>query len=149
MSHMSSIESIIAVNRFGMGAAPGEVAAVGADARAWLAAQVAKPAPMPAQLAKLPDSGEALQAYPRWIASLARARNVMAGDQGAQPTVESTFRQQMGPAMVEEVGAKLTAAAASEAPFQERLAWFWANHFAVSAEKALVFALVGSFEREA
>ncbi|HET7154101.1 MAG TPA: DUF1800 family protein [Hyphomicrobiaceae bacterium] len=34
-------------------------------------------------------------------------------------------------------------------PFRERLVWFWSNHFTVSAEKALVFALVGSFEREA
>ena len=51
--------------------------------------------------------------------------------------------------MLEEVAARLAAAASTPAPFRERLVWFWSNHFTVSAEKALVFALVGSFEREA
>ena len=40
-----SIESIIAVNRFGLGAAPGELAAAGADPRGWLARQIDGPAP--------------------------------------------------------------------------------------------------------
>jgi uncharacterized protein (DUF1800 family) len=40
-------------------------------------------------------------------------------------------------------------AAATPAPFHERLVWFWSNHFTVSAEKALIFSLVGCFEREA
>jgi uncharacterized protein (DUF1800 family) len=68
---------------------------------------------------------------------------------GALRTVESTFREQLGPPMLQEVAARLVAAASTPAPFRERLVWFWSNHFTVSAEKALVFALVGSFEREA
>lgn len=144
-----SIAAVIAVNRFGLGAAPGELAAAGPDPRGWLDRQIAGPAPIPAAFARLPDSGEALKAYPRWIASLGRAAGMGGGPQTAMRTVESTFREQLGPGMLRETTARLAAAAATATPFQERLVWFWANHFAVSAEKALVFALVGSFEREA
>jgi uncharacterized protein (DUF1800 family) len=138
-----SIEPVIAVNRYGLGAAPGELAAVGADPRGWLLRQIEGPADEPPELAGLATSGDALKAYPRWIASLA------GGAMGGSRTVESTFREQLGPNMLREVTARLAAAAATPMPFRERLVWFWANHFAVSAEKALVFALVGSFEREA
>ena len=139
MAHMT-LDSAIAVNRFGLGAAPGERAGVGADPRAWLAKQAGQPAPAYPEFGKLAHSSEALKEYPRWIASLRTA--------GAR-TVEETFRAHFGPIMLEEFGARLAAAAATPAPFHERLVWFWANHFTVSAEKPLVFALVGSFEREA
>ena len=98
------------------------------------------------ELARLRTSGERLQEYPRWIASLGQARAEMQGSamQGsAQPgrTIEGTFREHMGPILMEEIGARLASAATTPTPFQERLALFWANHFTVSAEKALVFAL--------
>ena len=134
------LESVIAVNRFGLGAAPGELAAASADPRAWLARQASQPAPATPEFAKLAHSSRALEEYPRWIASLRTA---------GTRSVEQTFRTHFGPIMLEELGARLAAAAATATPFQERLVWFWANHFTVSAEKPLVFALVGSFEREA
>jgi len=145
-----SIEPIIAVNRFGLGAAPGELAAAAADPRSWLTKQINGAAlPIP-EFGALARSGEGLKAYPRWIASLGKARDAMSdGSQAAPRTVEGTFREQLGPIMQEEVAARLAAAASTLAPFRERLVWFWSNHFTVSAEKALVFALVGSFEREA
>lgn len=37
--------SAIAANRFGLGAKPGELGAIGADARGWLEAQLRGPAP--------------------------------------------------------------------------------------------------------
>jgi len=145
-----SIEPIIAVNRFGLGAAPGELAAAGADPRGWLMRQIGGAEPSLPELSRLLGSGEALKAYPRWIASLGRTRSAMGGSsEAAPPTVEGTFREQLGPIMQEEVAARLAAAASTTLPFRERLVWFWSNHFTVSAEKALVFALVGSFEREA
>jgi uncharacterized protein (DUF1800 family) len=139
MSHMA-IESTIAVNRFGLGAAPGELAAAGTDARGWLLQQVRQPAAAHPQFARLAHSSDALQEYPRWIAGLRNA---------GTKTVEETFREHFWPILREEVGARLAAAAAAPAPFHERLACFWANHFTVSAEKPLVHALVGPFEREA
>jgi uncharacterized protein (DUF1800 family) len=137
-----TLKAAIAVNRFGLGAAPGELAAAAADPRAWLAKQAGQPAPAYAQFGELAHSSEALKEYPRWIAGLRAKRAGMA-------SVEETFREHFGPIILAEVGARLAAAAATPVPFHERLAWFWANHFTVSAEKPVVFALVGSFEREA
>ncbi len=149
-----ALDSVIAVNRFGLGAGPGELAAAAADPRGWLAKQAGEPAPAYLEFSKLAHSSEALKEYPRWIASLRPVRAGMQdsssqGSRQAPRTVEETFRGHFGPIMREEIGARLAAAAATPAPFQERLVWFWANHFTVSAEKPLVFALVGSFEREA
>lgn len=153
-----SIEPIIAVNRFGLGAAPGELAAAGGDTRHWLAKQIDRPAPPIPEFDTLAGSGERLKDYPRWIAGLGKVRNGMSNapgnsmsedDKAGLRTVEGTFRAQLGPIMQEEFAARFAAAAATPVPFRERLVWFWSNHFTVSAEKALVFALVGSFEREA
>jgi uncharacterized protein (DUF1800 family) len=145
-----SIEPIVAVNRFGLGAAPGELAAAGTEPRDWLTRQINGAEPPFPGFNKLLSSGEGLKAYPRWIASLRNARGSLGGSSQAAPrTVEGTFREQLGPIILEEVAARLAAAASTPAPFAERLVWFWSNHFTVSAEKALVFALVGSFEREA
>ena len=66
-----------------------------------------------------------------------------------------------GPAATEGVGvapqqiylaeakARLNAALTAEIGFVERLAWFWSNHFCVSADKAGVRPIAGAFEREA
>lgn len=47
------------------------------------------------------------------------------------------------------VGARMDAALTSPAPFVERLVHFWANHFAVSADKFTVVGLSGTLEFEA
>jgi len=47
------------------------------------------------------------------------------------------------------VGARMTAALVSPTPFADRLAHFWANHFAVSADKLEVIGLSGLLEFEA
>ena len=47
------------------------------------------------------------------------------------------------------VGARITAAITSPTPFAERLTHFWANHFAVSADKLQVIGLSGLLEFEA
>ncbi len=47
------------------------------------------------------------------------------------------------------VGARADAALTSNAPFADRLAHFWANHFAVSADKLQVIGLSGLLEFEA
>jgi uncharacterized protein (DUF1800 family) len=137
-----SRQAVIAVNRFGLGAAPGELAAAAGDPRGWLAAQVAKPAPEYGEFRDLAPSSEALKEFPRWVAQLRRSRAMGKG-------VEEKFRDHFLPILVKEVDARLDVAAATPVPFQERLAWFWANHFTVSSAKPQVFAVAGCFEREA
>jgi len=50
---------------------------------------------------------------------------------------------------LEEAKAGLTAALGAEIGFAERLAWFWSNHFCVSADKGNVRPICGAYEREA
>lgn len=52
-------------------------------------------------------------------------------------------------AFVADAEARIRHAAATDAPFVERLVMFWSNHFAVSAAKGAVRGLAGAFEREA
>ena len=47
------------------------------------------------------------------------------------------------------VAARATNALVTDTPFMERLIWFWANHFAVSADKLELVGLSGTLEFEA
>src|SRR5205814_2691968 len=63
----------------------------------------------------------------------------------ARPTVGSAPQQ----IYLGEAKARLAAALDAEIGFAERLAWFWSNHFCVSADKGQVRPLAGAYEREA
>ena len=111
-------EAVIAVNRFGLGATPGELTAAAGDPRGWLAAQF-KSTPEHPAFADLPPSSEALKEYPRWIASLRLARSGPTMDADGQPMmrgIEQNFRDFFGPGLLKEVGARLSAAATTQSP---------------------------------
>lgn len=138
------LTAAIAVNRFGLGARPGELDRIGSFARDWLRAQLRGPAPA------LPDTelkssaatlGEA-QALRRELQAARRAASEPAA---AQQKLGEFLR----PRYLAEARARLSAAVDSERPFLERLVHFWSNHFAVSVDKQLLAGLAGSFEREA
>ena len=136
-----SFTSAIAANRFGLGARPGELAAIGADARDWLLAQLKGGAPA------LPDS--TLQSSVQILASALRLRRDIQAERKAGEDVQQKLPQFLKPIYVSEVTARFAAAVATERPFVERLTQFWANHFAVSIDKQFLAGLAGSFEREA
>jgi uncharacterized protein (DUF1800 family) len=50
---------------------------------------------------------------------------------------------------LDEAKARLAAALAAEIGLAERLAWFWSNHFCVSADTGNVRPICGAYEREA
>ena len=149
---MNPLDAVIAVNRFGLGAAPGEIATAAHDPRGWLLAQLRGPAPDYPQLSGLDGSEELVKEFPRWLMKL-RAERRGAEDAPAQgtpqPGVEASFAKHFLPIAAKEIGARFGIAATTAAPFHERLTWFWANHFSVSADKPAVFAVAGAFEREA
>jgi len=146
-----TIAAVIAANRFGLGARPGELALIGADAREWLRAQLPAPPPVltaadlrsSAQiLAQALDLRREIQAQ-RKIAAAGSAANA------AEDPVQKRLPQFLRPIYAAEVTARLQHAVGSERPFLERLTQFWANHFAVSIDKQFLAGLAGSFEREA
>ena len=133
---------------FGLGAGPGEIAAIGADAREWLRAQLKARAPQPA-VAQLRPSQETL------AQALELRRELQARKSAARldPAMADAQQQRLGkllkPVDASEVTARIQLAASTERPFVERLTQFWANHFAVSVDKQLLAGLAGGFEREA
>lgn len=140
----------LALSRFGLGPRPGDLARAAPDPRADLAGEIeARLVPRP-RGPDLADTAEVLTALrdeqeQRRLAATApagaaqdEAKPAMAGP----PLPQRLYRA--------EAMARLTGAITDEGGFAERLVWFWANHFAVSARKGgPVRATAGCFEREA
>ena len=55
----------------------------------------------------------------------------------------------VGPVYQQDLRAQTELLLTTDAPFRERLVWFWANHFTVSTRQAKCYATVGPFVREA
>src|SRR3984885_3040766 len=142
--------AVMATNRFGLGARPGEIAVCADDPRGWLEAQLKGPPLVirDADLASTATMGATIDKVRAQNKSL-RAGNSTAN---ANPTlVDAVVKlgEIYRPAYVGEVTARLRLATTTERPFLERITQFWSNHFAVSVDKAIVLGVAGSYEREA
>ena len=189
-------DASIALNRFGLGARPGEDA--GADPRKWLAGQIAGFDPRPQMIAAQVPSTQVARDLadfyerqrqirqaegprnrqlppqsPAGPAKPASAQPPMAGGgamqdmQSAAPAMQAGMqpalyqgedaamlarreaRRQQQQVYVSMVSARALSAIATPTPFAERLVHFWANHFAVSADKLELVGLAGTMEFEA
>ena len=139
-------EAVIALNRFGLGARPDD--AVPAEPRRWLTDQFGRFAP---GLAGAPHSAAVAADLARYRDDIRVAR-AAAGDAAktdAGQQVRRVARAQADDHYGAAVAARTGAALTSPAPFVERLVHFWANHFAVSADKLEVIGLAGTLEFEA
>jgi uncharacterized protein (DUF1800 family) len=133
--------SAIAANRFGLGARPGELVAIGADPRGWLEEQLRHGPPL------RPEG--TLQGSAQILANALELRRQIQAERKAGEDVQQRLPLFLRPIYVSEANARLAAAVESDRPFVERLTQFWGNHFAVSVDKQLLAGLAGSFEREA
>ena len=122
----------IAVTRFGLGARAGEFAEAGRDPMGWLLAQV-RPAAAPDWLGQ-PHSAEILRDKRTFEA--AEADNTARRDERIRITdAEALVRARHS--------------VTTPAPFRERWARFWLNHFAVQGADFHTEILTGAFLREA
>ena len=165
----------IALNRFGLGARPGD--APGSDPADWLLAQFDSyeaRTPAIAALASGSRIASELTEYLREVRVLRREKRrdaaprpemeiepAMRGsamqsgaeqqDKAGDPVAEARrfARQQGRDHYARAVSARALVALDAPAPFVERLVHFWANHFAVSADKLTMVGLAGSLEFEA
>ena len=154
-----------ALNRFGLGAKPGEIQSV-RDPQAWLLEQLEAPGSLPSAMRGLPSSLDYLQresAYNRERLMERRSRRkkapqaessvdgaAMADDgQDAIEKFKTSFRKSFGPDLLAEIGARYRVATTTDAGFSERLVHFWSNHFAISADKRQASLYAGPMEREA
>lgn len=167
------MEASIALNRFALGGRPGE--APPANPKRWLLDQLDAYQPRPPAIAAAPTTAAVAQGLADYFQQLRQGRmqlrqaGGMQAEQSAmmQPAAMPGQRQR-NPAMrslrmeaaretradgrghyIDAVGARMEAAMRTPAPFVERLVHFWANHFAVSADKLTVVGLAGTMEFDA
>ena len=160
---MLTLTTAIAANRFGIGARPGDAGRIGDDPAGWLESQIGPAAAQPSAGTR-PDSAEVLtevrdlRLVRQAAQQAAQAAQTRQGDQtrpgnqqqpGVDPAAIREFAQTIGEHYQAQAGALYATAIASDAPFRERLALFWANHFAVSAEKQPIGAIAGLYIDEA
>lgn len=142
---MTSTNSVIAANRFGLGARPGELAAAGNDPQGWLEAQLGGPGPQPA--GQLADTATILEAFFALRQRRAQSTSAAPGSQAPDPVLR--VRDSVLPHYITQAEARVRLAAGTDQPFRERLVHFWSNHFAVSVDKIACLGIAGSFENEA
>lgn len=142
-----TLAPIIAANRFGLGARPGELAAIGGDPRGWLIEQITGSRPTPAELNGLPSSAVVFQTFADGVRQRFVAKDQKPDGDEARRREEA--RKQIGGMYRDQVAARYRLAVRSEESFRERLVHFWTNHFAVSADKAQVVGLAATLENEA
>lgn len=146
-----TIDTAIALNRFGLGALPG--GARPANARDWLKGQIGQYDPAPSLLSGQPSRAELAAEFREYQLDRRDFRQAKKEAASTEPEMA-----QIDPAKIEKVvnilrtryvtaaDARVNAALASDTPFAERLVHFWSNHFAVSIDKLPVLALAGDFE---
>jgi uncharacterized protein (DUF1800 family) len=139
-----SLEGAIAVNRFGLGAMPGEIATASADPKQWLLSQIG-PADQPVSL-----SGEPLKngaALVTGLQAFRQQRRQLKRNGDSQDL--RVFRMQQRQILINEMASRFQQGFVSKRPLAERLVWFWSNHFTISVQNPAVASLAGAYEREA
>jgi uncharacterized protein (DUF1800 family) len=151
MADAMMAELALALNRFGLGARGDEV--VPRDPRAMIKRQFDAYQPKPAALAGLPTRVQIATSLVEYLDEARKLGRKQVADDGAKVDSQKALRQLVRKDArghhVAQVGARMRAAVASETPFVERMVHFWANHFAVSADKLATIGLAGTLEFDA
>lgn len=157
MGDVQSFETAIALNRFGLGARADERPPE--KPRAWLLDQLGRFDARPEPIRATPGSAAAGADMRRYLEEIRpfAGQNGAGNRRMAQPraklanedNVRAGLRRQFRDHHAAQVSARIEAALSTPAPFAERLVHFWANHFAVSADKLQTIALAGTLEFEA
>lgn len=150
----------IAGNRFGLGLRPGDQEP--ADPVGDLIPQFDRFDPYPAAISSQPGSAEMARQFREYLVSIrpflkanSFATPSMVADTAPAATpaideasIRKALRQQYQDNYGGQARARIVAALTTPAPFPERLVHFWANHFAVSADKLQTLGLAGTLEFE-
>ena len=134
----------IAWNRFGLG--PRRNASPPKNPQAWLKSQIDRFDPSPDPISSRPNSAEAVAKAARYRAERQRLRQAQETGTEAAKTAAQNSALERRDSYFQDCWARMKVAVESDAPFMERMVHFWANHFAVSAQKNQVRALVAPHE---
>jgi uncharacterized protein (DUF1800 family) len=169
MSSSAKAEAVLALHRFGMGPRPGSIAAIGADPRGALIAEldrsfasvIALPGLSSAKAyravndANAKRQAKAILARKEQDAKTQQMAQAPAMTEGSTPGAGEMAAKMAAEAVpdpgrqiyLEEARIRTEAAFGAEIGFVERLVWFWSNHFCISADK--IRSMSGAYEREA
>ncbi len=140
------METVIAANRFGLGARPRDLETIGSDPGGWLLEQIQAIPKLPSEFRRLPNSADLVVE----AQDIRRMQgNVRQQSDRPAPDIVEKFGAYIRRNYLDQVTARYRVAADSDQPFFERLVHFWSNHFAVSADKPPIPALAGLYEIEA
>jgi uncharacterized protein (DUF1800 family) len=144
LAYDKDLMAAVATTRLGLGARTGEIATARSDPQGWLAAQI-RPQGADILDPQMPSSAVRFAEYRQFQLDRREAR--AAGEPAPDPVKMAIqlIRKDAGP----DFAGRLALAADTDASFRERWALFWANHFTVSATKAVTATLIGPFEQEA
>ncbi|MEO5809565.1 MAG: DUF1800 domain-containing protein [Sphingomicrobium sp.] len=149
-----------AESRFGLGPRGDDGTVSIGDPRSWAVAQIARFQPAIANLpsraaiaTELADfyelrrtaKADARQESPPSVAMMSKAAMPKAA---VDPAIKAA-RREARDGYARLVGARLASALSTPTPFLERITHFWANHFAVSAQKVTTVGFAGLLEMEA
>ena len=147
----------IALNRFGLGARAADP--IPPDPKGWLLGQFDRFEARPPALADVPTRGEVVQQLGDYIAEARMQRGARQMQPASMPNEQASggipdsakryLRREIRDNYMVMASARVSSALTTRAPFVERLTHFWANHFAVSADKLPVIGLAGLLEFEA
>jgi uncharacterized protein (DUF1800 family) len=156
---MDHAAAFIALNRFGLGARPGEADAVSADPRGWVLDQIVRSsqaAPIRG-IGDAPSRFHALDAWRRARADEDKLNAPILAAGGKPPPrpppapgqPASPLDNPPGKIFDNDLIHRAEQMAASDTPVLERLAAFWCNHFAISGIRDEVLVLAVPYENEA
>ena len=164
-------EAALALHRFGMGPRPGSIAAIGADPRGALIAELERASASQIAASALPSSSKAYRTVAdanakrqaKTIVATKAQQEARRQQMSEAPAMTEGAEQGAGamaakiaaeavpdpgrPIYLQEAGIRIEAALGAEIGFVERLVWFWSNHFCISADK--IQSMSGAYEREA
>jgi uncharacterized protein (DUF1800 family) len=149
-----SLEASIATNRFGLGATPGQIAAVAPNPKSWLLYQVRNPSAALILANGLPTSEQAFAAFVEYNRARRQARAATAASTPPmQDAIDPQTAQRIlnlgARTMAGEVEARITHAITTSAPFLERWVMFWSNRLTMAAKNLQTIFYAGPYEREA
>src|SRR6516225_3910573 len=157
-------QAALALHRFGLGPRAGSITAIASDPRGALLAEINSPDAARISDPALMTSADAARAALKFQQERRAQRQADRAARAAanqQPDMKAgedanppSMQQNAGPPLpqrlyLDEAKARIHAALTTKIGFAERLAWFWSNHFCVSADKGGVRPICGAYEREA
>lgn len=137
---MQTLDTFIAINRFGLGPKAGEADQVAKNPKKWVIDQIDRNPKIPKALSAFKSSADIIQA----IETSRKNKNTQA------KTMRNMIRKNVREGHMEELFQRALHMVNTDKPFAERMVLFWSNHFTVSgASKRNLAPITAAYEREA